>query len=116
MWGIGDQGFEKICEIIKDGDLRRLVSFRSEPKRIAITEMCDIWAVGHATALALYKEGYTSIEQLRYGNPERKLGEPNLNSCIRVLSLPSCSCECGWVDGPRAEEAGTKRHVGARIL
>jgi hypothetical protein len=44
--GIGSSSFVKIKEYLRTGSLSRIVEFQTDPRRIAMKNMMDIWGVG----------------------------------------------------------------------
>jgi DNA polymerase/3'-5' exonuclease PolX len=44
--GIGSSSFEKIKEYLSTGSLSRIREFQTDPQRVAMKNMMDIWGVG----------------------------------------------------------------------
>jgi DNA polymerase/3'-5' exonuclease PolX len=44
--GIGPSSLEKIEEYFRTGSMSRIKEFETDPKRIAMKKMMDIWGVG----------------------------------------------------------------------
>lgn len=47
--GIGSNSIDKIQEYLKTGALRRIGEFNTDPKRVAMKNMMNIWGVGRKT-------------------------------------------------------------------
>ena len=44
--GIGSRSFDKITEYLSTGTLSRIQEFQTDPRRVAMKNMMDIWGVG----------------------------------------------------------------------
>ena len=55
--GVGRSTMEKIQEFLTTGSIRRIYEFETDPDRIAMKNMMDIWGVGCVTVSVLVSEG-----------------------------------------------------------
>lgn len=78
--GIGKSLLDKIDEILETGSLKKLETFKVNPRIVAITELCKIWGIGAKTAEMLMKRySIMSIEDLEargkcYLTPQQLVG------------------------------------------
>lgn len=71
--GFGTGTMDKIDEFLETGDISRIMEFETDPKRIAMKKMMDIWGVGRVKAMELVLAGYRDIGQVRAKIVEHKL-------------------------------------------
>jgi DNA polymerase/3'-5' exonuclease PolX len=65
--GIGTSSLDKIREYLDTGKLSRIEEFQTDPKRIAMKQMMDIWGVGRIKVSPLnIRKPFTSSEAKRF--------------------------------------------------
>ncbi len=71
--GFGKGVCAKIQECIETGTISRIQEFYSDPQRMAMKNLTDIWGVGPVTASDLMDRGYRTIDDVRLGIRQRRL-------------------------------------------
>ena len=71
--GFGKSVCQKIQECIETGTISRIQEFRTDPQRMAMKNLTDIWGVGPVTASDLMDRGYRTIDDVRQGIRQRRL-------------------------------------------
>lgn len=63
--GIGTGSMNKIKEYLETGTLTRIREFETDPQRVAMKKLMDIWGVGRVKALDLLRRGHSTVESVR---------------------------------------------------
>jgi DNA polymerase/3'-5' exonuclease PolX len=84
MHGVGKESVDKLVEIYKTGELKRLVELEKDPKNVARLQLTKVWGIGESTAAELIGKGVMSREQLM-GRPE--LLKTLRDGAVRSLEL-----------------------------
>lgn len=97
----------KCIEIVKTGTLRRIKELRQDKMVLAISELASVWDIGKKVAHDLFREGYRSLHDLRYGVDAERARQYGLKAPLPSAIRPDRAGKCRLT---RAQLLGLQHH------